>query len=102
MTDTFIVTVFREALGKVLLVSAPMLAAGLLMGLIVSIFQATTQIHEQTLAFIPKIIAIFGALVIFFPWMMRLINDFAGKIFGNLNEFTFIKLALVCLWECFS
>lgn len=97
LTDTFIVSVFREALWTVLLVSAPMLGAGLVVGLIISIFQATTQIQEQTMAFIPKIVTIFGVLVIFFPWMMRVINDFAAKIFGNLNQFTFIKLVAVWL-----
>lgn len=97
MTDTFIVSVIREALWTVLLISAPMLGAGLLVGLIISIFQATTQLQEQTLTFIPKIVAIFAALVFFLPWMMRVINDFSGKILGNLNQFTFIKV-LLALW----
>lgn len=97
MTDTFVVSVFREALWLVLLTSAPMLGAGLLVGLVISIFQATTQIQEQTLSFVPKIIAILTVMVIFFPWMMRLTNDFAGKIFGNLHQFTFIKL-LIGYW----
>jgi flagellar biosynthetic protein FliQ len=96
LTDTFIVGVFREALWLVLLTAAPMLGAGLLVGLVISIFQATTQIQEQTLSFVPKIIAILAVMVIFFPWMMHLINDFASKIFGNLNQFTFIKLVFSC------
>jgi len=95
LTDSFIVSVFREALWTVLLVSAPMLGAGLLVGLVISIFQATTQIQEQTLSFIPKIVATFGVLIFCFPWMMRVVNDFADKIFGNLNQFTFIKLLMM-------
>jgi flagellar biosynthetic protein FliQ len=94
LTDTFVVSVFREALWLVLLIAAPMLGAGLLVGLVISIFQATTQIQEQTLSFVPKIIAILTVMVIFFPWMMRLSTDFAGKILGNLHQFTFIKLLL--------
>ncbi|MGD8401659.1 MAG: flagellar biosynthesis protein FliQ, partial [Bacillota bacterium] len=78
MTDTFVVAVFREALWLVLVTAAPMLGAGLLVGLVISIFQATTQIQEQTLSFVPKIIAILTMMVICFPWMMRVTNDFAG------------------------
>jgi flagellar biosynthetic protein FliQ len=97
LTDTFVVAVFREALWLVLVTAAPMLGAGLLVGLLISIFQATTQIQEQTLSFVPKIIAILTMMVIFFPWMMRLTSDFASKILGNLNQFTFIKL-LIGYW----
>jgi flagellar biosynthetic protein FliQ len=92
LTDTFVVSVFREALWLVLLTTAPMLGAGLLVGLLISIFQATTQIQEQTLSFVPKIITILTVMVIFFPWMMRLTDDFASRILGNLHQFTFIKL----------
>lgn len=68
----------------VLLVSAPMLGLGLTVGLMVSVFQATTSIQEQTLAFIPKIIAVFVAILIFGPWMLRIMVEFFMGIFVNL------------------
>ena len=86
MNDTTVVAVFRDALGMVLLVSAPMLGIALLVGLVISVFQATTQIQEQTLQFIPKIVAIFLVLVILGPWMLHQLVEFAGEILGNLHQ----------------
>jgi len=91
LTDTFVVALIREALTTVLLVSAPMLGVGLLVGLVISIFQATTQIHEQTLTFIPKILAVLAAIIFFGPWMLHTLLTFSDKILGNLNQFTFIR-----------
>ncbi len=68
----------------VIIVSAPMLGLGLSVGLLVSIFQATTSIQEQTLAFIPKIIAVFVAILIFGPWMLSIMTEFFMGIFVNL------------------
>ena len=68
----------------VLLISAPMLGQGLLVGLAVSIFQTTTSIQEQTLAFIPKIIAVFVAILVFGPWMLRLMVEYVTNILVNL------------------
>lgn len=85
------VALIREALTTVLLVSAPMLGVGLLVGLVISIFQATTQIHEQTLTFIPKILAVLAAIIFFGPWMLHTLLTFSDKILGNLNQFTFIR-----------
>jgi flagellar biosynthetic protein FliQ len=76
-----ILSLGRQALMTVLLVSAPILILGLLTGLIVSIFQATTQINEQTLTFIPKIVVVLAAIVLFGPWMGRTMLDFATQIF---------------------
>jgi flagellar biosynthetic protein FliQ len=87
MTDTFIIAVGREALWTVLIVSAPMLGVGLIVGLVISIFQATTQINEQTLSFIPKIVAVLASIVIFGPWMLHTILSFCNKILGNLDQF---------------
>ena len=70
----------------VMLVSAPMLGLGLIVGLSVSIFQATTSIQEQTLAFIPKIIAVFVAILVFGPWMLRLMIEFVTGILVNLPQ----------------
>ena len=70
-----------------LLVSAPMLGLGLIVGLAVSVFQATTSIQEQTLAFIPKIIAVFVAILIFGPWMLRIMVEYCRNVFINLPAY---------------
>ena len=80
MSADYAVELGRDALLMVMLVSAPMLGLGLLVGLLVSVFQATTQIQEQTLAFIPKIIAVFVAILIFWPWMLRLLMDYTQQL----------------------
>jgi flagellar biosynthetic protein FliQ len=67
-----------------LLVAAPMLAVALVIGLIVSIFQAATQINEQTLSFIPKLVGIFAALVIAGPWMLSVMLDYMRQVFSNI------------------
>lgn len=72
--------VTNQAIKLVLLISAPMLIAALVMGILISIFQAVTQINEQTLSFIPKIVVIFGAMVIFAPWMSETITNFTTEL----------------------
>ncbi len=84
MTPDFVVGFGKEAVWVTLLVAGPMLLAGLIVGLIVSIFQAVTQVHEMTLTFIPKILAVMLALVFFFPWMMRVLLNFTEKLFVNI------------------
>ncbi len=84
MSGDLVIQLGQEALMVVLLVSAPMLGLGLTVGLMVSVFQATTSIQEQTLAFIPKIIAVFVAILIFGPWMLRIMVEFFSGIFVNL------------------
>lgn len=84
MSGDVVIQLAQQALMVVLLVSAPMLGLGLTVGLMVSVFQATTSIQEQTLAFIPKIIAVFVAILIFGPWMLRIMVDFVTNIFVNL------------------
>ncbi len=84
MSGDLVIQLAQEALMIVLIVSAPMLGLGLTVGLLVSIFQATTSIQEQTLAFIPKIIAVFIAILIFGPWMLSLMVEFFVGIFTNL------------------
>lgn len=81
MTTEFIMGLGREAVTLVLLVAAPMLGFGLVVGLVVSIFQAVTQVHEMTLTFIPKIVAVAVALIIFLPWMISIITDFTVRLF---------------------
>lgn len=84
MSGDMAIQVGRDALSMVMLVSAPMLGLGLLVGILVSIFQATTQIQEQTLSFIPKIIAVFVAILVFGPWMLSLLVDYTRAIFVSL------------------
>ncbi len=84
MSGDVVIQLAQEALMVVLLVSAPMLGLGLIVGLMVSVFQATTSIQEQTLAFIPKIVAVFVAILIFGPWMLRIMVGYVTNIFVNL------------------
>lgn len=84
MTTQFVLSLGREAIMLTLLVSAPMLAFGLIVGLAISLLQAVTQIHEMTLTFIPKILAVAMALLIFLPWMINLIVDFTARLFGSI------------------
>lgn len=87
MTDTVVVSLGREALLTVLMVAAPMLGFGLVVGLLVSLFQATTHIQEQTLTFIPKIVAVLTAGVLFGPWMLRTVIEFTTRLYTNMNGF---------------
>lgn len=84
MSGDMAIQIGRDALLMVMLVSAPMLGLGLIVGILVSIFQATTQIQEQTLAFIPKIIAVFVAILIFGPWMLSILVSYTREIFISL------------------
>ncbi|HHU51482.1 MAG TPA: flagellar biosynthesis protein FliQ [Firmicutes bacterium] len=86
MDDVMVVSIIRHALTTILLVAGPMLGSGLLVGLLVSVFQATTQIQEQTLSFIPKIIVIFLMLAICGPWILRTLLDFTSEIFLYLEQ----------------
>lgn len=81
MTDLVVIKILRDALLMTLIVSAPMLLIGMVVGLIVSIFQTTTSIQEQTLTFVPKIIAIFASIIIFGPWMIRMLVNYTTNIF---------------------
>ncbi|HHY15243.1 MAG TPA: flagellar biosynthesis protein FliQ [Firmicutes bacterium] len=87
MTDQAVISLAREAVLTVLLVAGPALGIGMLVGLVVSIFQATTQIQEQTLTFIPKIVAVLVSLVIFGPWMIRILVDFAERLLTSMPSF---------------
>ena len=80
MSGDLVVQLGQEALFIVMIVAAPMLGLGLIVGLMVSVFQATTSIQEQTLAFIPKIIAVFVAILIFGPWMLRIMTEYLTNI----------------------
>ena len=87
MSDATVIDLGREAIVTVLLVAGPMLGLSLLVGLVISVFQATTQIQEQTLTFIPKILAVLGAAILFGPWMLRVMTEYAARLLGNLHRF---------------
>ncbi|MGE4543816.1 MAG: flagellar biosynthesis protein FliQ [Pedobacter sp.] len=84
MTPEFAITLGRQAIETVLLLAAPLLLSGLVVGLLVSIFQAATQINEQTMTFIPKIVVVFVTLLICAPWMIRTLLAFTRNIIGNI------------------
>jgi flagellar biosynthetic protein FliQ len=86
MTPQMVISIGREALQVTLLVAAPMLAFGLLVGLVISIFQAVTQINETTLTFVPKILAVSLALLLFMPWIINTLTDFARHMFALIPQ----------------
>lgn len=86
MTPDVVIKLAEQAIYMIIIISAPMLLIALGVGLIVSVFQAMTQIQEQTLAFIPKILAVFLSLVLFGPWMLTLLLDFTRDLFQQLPQ----------------
>lgn len=84
MTDVTVLEVGRDAMIVVLKVSAPLLIATLVIGLIIAIFQALTSIQEMTLTFVPKIITVFIGLVVFLPFMMRVTIEFGERMFDRI------------------
>ena len=87
MDMDLVVGIMQQSLTMVLLLSAPMLLIGLIVGLIVSVFQATTQIQEATLAFAPKIVAVMLSMVVFGPWMISSMVNFTQNLFENIDKF---------------
>lgn len=84
MTPTTVVDLGRQAIEVTLLVSAPLFLAALVTGLIISIFQAATQINEMTLSFVPKVVVIFVTLVLAGPWMITTLTDFMRRLYGSI------------------
>ncbi len=87
MTEEVVIKVAEDAIKVILLASGPLLLVALITGLLVSIFQATTQIQEQTLAFVPKIIAVLVSIIFFGPWMLNQVTSYTKDIFENLIRF---------------
>lgn len=87
MTPEDVISIAEQGIMMILFIAGPLLILALIVGLIVSIFQATTQIQEQTLAFIPKIIAVLVGVVFFAPWMIGQMVSYATEIFSNLTRF---------------
>jgi flagellar biosynthetic protein FliQ len=84
MGNDFVIELTNQAVKITLMLAAPMLLGALVIGIMVSLFQAVTQINEQTLSFIPKILVIIGSLVIFSPWMMDMITGFTTELIVNI------------------
>ena len=87
MTREAVTKVVTDALIVILEASSPMLICGLVVGVIVSIFQAVTSIQEQTLAFVPKIVAIFVSLLVFGNWILNILIEFTTNLFSNLGQY---------------
>jgi flagellar biosynthetic protein FliQ len=82
MTPELVVQLARRSFEATLLLAAPLLIFSLVIGLLISVFQAVTSINEATLAFAPKIVAVMIAMIIFFPWMMTYMSDFTREIYS--------------------
>jgi len=87
MTPEFVVSFAKDAIGLTILVAMPMLGLGMIVGLAVSVFQATTSIQEMTLTFVPKILAVFFGLLYFAPWMLEKIVTYSEQIFLNIPAY---------------
>lgn len=88
MTPEYVINIGRQAIETTLMCAAPMLLAALGIGLVISIFQAATQINEQTMTFIPKIVGVFVTLLIFAPWILQKATAFLISIFNQLPTIT--------------
>ena len=86
MNPEMVVTVGRHALEMTLMLAAPLLLTALAVGLLVGIFQAATQINEMTLSFIPKLLAMFAALVLAGPWMLAMLVDYVQRLFTSIPQ----------------
>lgn len=87
MTPEFVVGFARQSIEMALTIALPMLGIGLIVGIVVSVLQAATQIQEMTLTFIPKIVSIFLALLFAFPWIMDKMISFTREVFLNLPNY---------------
>jgi flagellar biosynthetic protein FliQ len=84
MTPTTVIDIGRQAVEVTLMVSAPLFIAALVTGLLISIFQAATQINEATLSFVPKLIVVFITMVVAGPWMITTLTDFMRRLYGSI------------------
>ncbi len=84
MNSTAVINLMSEALQLTLLISAPILLTALAVGLVVSVFQAATQINEMTLSFIPKLVGVFFAVVFSGPWILQMLIDYTQRLFASI------------------
>ncbi len=86
MTPGVVMEIGRQAIEVTLLIAAPMLVTALVVGLIISIFQAATQLNESTLQFVPKLVAMFVVLLLAGPWMLQYLIDYIQRLFGSIPQ----------------
>jgi flagellar biosynthetic protein FliQ len=86
MTPELVMNIGRQAIEMTLILSGPLLLSALVIGLIISIFQAATQINEQTLSFIPKLIGTFLVLILAGPWMLQMLIDYIRRLFESIPQ----------------
>ncbi|HBV96614.1 MAG: flagellar biosynthesis protein FliQ [Peptococcaceae bacterium BICA1-7] len=84
MTDSMVLQIVRDALIMVMLITIPILGAGMIVGLIISILQATTQIQEQSLSFVPKLMTVLLVLMILAPWIINVLVGFTNELFAKI------------------
>ena len=87
MTQEMILKLAKDTLQITLMVSGPLLAVSLVMGIVISIAQVVTSIQDMTLSFVPRVIAVFLAFLFLFPWAMKLMTSFSAQLFGHLERF---------------
>ena len=87
MNEAVVLGLGREALIVALMIGAPILGVSLVIGVVVSIVQAVTQVNEMTLTFVPKLVGIFVAMLIFCPWMMQTLLGFSAGLFANMGAY---------------
>jgi flagellar biosynthetic protein FliQ len=87
MTPEMVTELGRQALETTLLVSAPILGLSLVVGLAVSALQAMTQLNEATLSFVPKVLVVFGAIIVFMPWMLGVMTTFMTQVFNSIPSY---------------
>jgi flagellar biosynthetic protein FliQ len=87
LSQEFVLSIARDAIWTTLIIAAPLLALSLLVGLSISVFQATTQIQEQTLTFVPKIVAVFIGVMVFGSWMLNTLIQFTTTLYTQLGSF---------------
>ena len=87
MTPEMVTEIGRQAVETTLIVSGPILGLALAVGLAVSVLQAMTQLNEATLTFVPKVLAVFAAIVVFLPWMLGVLTSFMTQLFLNIPNY---------------
>ena len=86
MTPGTVMEIGRQAIEVTLIIAAPILLTALIVGLVISIFQAATQINESTLQFVPKLVAMFVVLILLGPWMLQYLIDYIQRLFGSIPQ----------------
>jgi flagellar biosynthetic protein FliQ len=87
MSQSEIISVLRDAINTSIIMSAPFLVVSIILGVIISVFQAATQIHEQNIAFVPKILATSVLLIFLCSWLITVITEFTERILSNINSY---------------